>query len=305
MDYHDTVLSLGRAKEAALYFEHVITMTVLTETALARMPAAPLLAEDANSVLTGLTPLTPLALASNKSFVTRYAELLPQLDMWMWKVLCSGGQPAPMLPACMTTDDYAHLEETVPRALRDFIQDFGLREVPLIMPDILSVESHSGDEVAMTLANLHLVDTSRTSWEQITEFRRDQASRTKLRRLRVFAADSYAGRSRAYVEDDLLLRLDDYDETVRRWGFETRRAALSMLLNSKNLLGASAALLSVLFGAPPTVAGVGVAVGAVAEVGRIAVEVSRRKFALRNALRDNPVSYIADARRRLAPRSGR
>jgi hypothetical protein len=171
------------------------------------------------------------------------------------------------------------------------------------MVPTISIDDPSGEEVAVTLATLDLVDTTCASWEQITEFRRDPVSRTKLRRLRVFAADSYAGKSRAYVEDDLLRRLDDYDETVRRWGFETRHAVLTTLLNSKSLLAvAGVSLLSVLFGAP-TLAGAGALAGAAVEIGRVSVEVSRRRFALRSALRDNPVSYIADAKERLSSTS--
>jgi len=77
--------------------------------------------------------------------------------------------------------------------------------------------------------------------------------------------------------------------------FETMHAALTMLFTSKAIGSALAgSLLSVLFGIP-AVAVLSAVVGTSIEIGKIVLEVSRRKFALRNALQDNPISYVVAA----------
>jgi hypothetical protein len=156
-------------------------------------------------------------------------------------------------------------------------------------------------DVTMTVASLQLIHADNLSWQQILEFRRDSEARDKLRRLRLFAYDNYSGKPKQYIEDDILQRISDYEDAVKKWGFETKAGLLNMLLNSKMLAaGLTGSLISTLFHAPITAlvtAGGGIGI----EIGHVALELSKQRFAMRQMMVDNPVSYISWAKSKLVP----
>jgi hypothetical protein len=199
--------------------------------------------------------------------------------------------------------DVSSLDQKFSSGMRGFMAKYDLHATPIdIGCDPSSDESDIGDPV-ITLPSLDLIDTSRTSLEQIIEFRKDKKSWSQLRRLRSFVFENYAGKPRAYVEDDILKRLDDYQAAIKRWRFETVRATLNMVLTSKMLAGSmTGSFISSLIGAPvpAAIAAVG---GLSLEIGKVVLELKTRKFELRNSLEDNPLSYIVTARTSLAPKA--
>jgi len=151
------------------------------------------------------------------------------------------------------------------------------------------------DDIGVTLANLNLIDTEKISLEKILEFRKDSEAQAKLRRLRLFAYENYTGKSHAYIEDDILLRIDEYDHEVKKWSFETKEAAITTLFNSKVIWGAaSGSFIAALAGSPVTSLSTA-AIGTFVELGRITLAISKKRFHARSALRSNPVSYIKSA----------
>ena len=121
----------------------------------------------------------------------------------------------------------------------------------------------------------------------------------KLRRLRLFAFEKYAGRSKAFVEDDLLCRVAEYDEAVKLWGLETVHGTLTTVFSSKlsaTVVGST--VLSALF-AQPAAAIVSAAVGATVEVGHVALEFARRRYAVQRLTREAPVSFVSYAKSKL------
>jgi hypothetical protein len=95
------------------------------------------------------------------------------------------------------------------------------------------------------------------------------------------------------------MRVADYEESVRQWGFETVQGALSAVLNSKltaAIVGGS--IISSLFGGPSQ-AVASIATGAVVQIGHVAVELTKQRFALQKLMRDNPVSFISYTRTKL------
>jgi len=313
MSLSHTAISIDATREASLYFDHVVPLLKVEEY---------LLHPDHMESLVGLDK----HLAAQREWAAELSwpeEELPRFNEFMRSLLPHELVRMPGFFDALWRANFASAlletvgfteslgvkpnQRTVSATVDDILDFFGrfrLAHLPVVTRAgafRLVSAGDAGDDIAVTLATLDLIDASRASWQQLAELRCDVAARAKLRRLRVFAAGNYAGKGRSYVEDDLLARLNDYDETARRWGFETRQAVLTMLLNSKALAAAGTSLLSALFGVPPTVAGIGALAGAAVEVGRVSVEVSRRKFALSNMLRDNPVSYIADAKERLGP----
>lgn len=187
------------------------------------------------------------------------------------------------------------------RELTKYIEKFGLHNAT-IEPRLgvaLEGKRKPSSDPLIAISGLQIVKTDDVSWEEIVEFRRDKESRRKLRQLRSFAMNNYSGKTRSYIEDDLLLRIDEYEAVIRKWRFATTDGVLSSLLNSKLLAGAGAgSLVSILCGAPlPAVLAAGAAT--VTELGKAALHIRKQNFELREALRNHPASYIAEARSRL------
>ena len=87
-----------------------------------------------------------------------------------------------------------------------------------------------------------------------------------------------------------------------------KEKSMSFLLHSKLFTAALAgSFLSPFFGTPEAiVAVVSATAGAVGiELGRLALQLKKQDFEMRNALKENPVSYIVDARAKLEPTMGR
>jgi hypothetical protein len=185
--------------------------------------------------------------------------------------------------------------------VRDFINRFLLHSAAVDAPPELFIDKAgaSTPDLSVTLSSAHLVDVESTPWEHILEFRSDPEAKRKLRRFRLFAYENYAGRSKAYVEDDILAKLDDYAETAKGWGFKTNVAALTSLFNSDLVkAGLAGSFAAALFNQP--LIGISSLVGtAGVALGTVAVEIGKQSFAMREAMEENPVSYIAYAKEKL------
>lgn len=300
MSYRATAISLQATKEAALYFDSVIPLFVGAEavsdlTSLRRRELRKL--DNATTKL--VVELLPMSLRTSEEFAAAWKDLeavgliarfKPVLDQYGIDDALGVLSPA----------EYQDLVATFERRYSPIASRFGLYGLPVVSPNRFIGNASPGEDVLITIQGLHLVDASKASWEQVLAFRKDSDARARLRRLRLFAIENYQNRSRAFIEDDLLSRIDAYSEQVRRWGFVTRHSVLGMLLSSKALGAAlGGTLFSALIGAP-ALAALSAAGGIAIEIGQVALEVSRRRFELRSALRDNPISYVADAQAKLS-----
>jgi hypothetical protein len=151
----------------------------------------------------------------------------------------------------------------------------------------------------LTLPSLALIDTEKASWRHIFEFRMDEHARLKLRRLRLFMESVYSGKSKEFIEDDLCMRLQDYENATKEWGFETTMSSLELVLSSKSFMGAAAASASALVLGHPSLATFAAASGATVELGRISLHVAKRAYDLSKMRRDHPLGYIITANRSL------
>lgn len=295
MQYRNTAISFGCTKEAALYFDYVFPVLLNLEM----IWNSEGLEEIPESFTDGLFPDE---IRNDNNFSDKLCTVNNKILCLVLKI----GFEELGLPSTIKSwiegieKDYHLIEESAAYAYNEFLEEFGITDAPLIVGgSTIEDSSDLNTDVAVAIGTLRLIDSSQASWQQVAEFRNDPEARGKLRNLRLFAAENYAGKSKAYIEDDLLRRIDDYEEQVRRWGFETKQSVLTMMLTSKFLAGAlGGSLISTLFGAPTTAVASAVG-GALIEIGRVSLEVSRRRFLLRNALRDNPISYIVDAKTKL------
>lgn len=105
-----------------------------------------------------------------------------------------------------------------------------------------------------------------------------------------------------YIEDDVGQRMVDYHATAKKHGFLMRNATMSFLLKSKLVkAGLAGAFLAPFLQSPTEVlAALGASATAIGIEGlKLSVELSKQNFELAEALKENPVSFIVDAKERL------
>jgi len=146
---------------------------------------------------------------------------------------------------------------------------------------------------ALGLSGVPLVDASRASWEQIMELRKDPEARTKLRNLRLFFHTNYQGKPTSFIVDDLGRRLDDYSAARKRLGFEFTSGCISSLLDARILQAAAATSIAAAFVGGP-IASLGAAV--FVEIGGVALEFSRKRYAIREFEKTHDLAYLIEAR---------
>ena len=267
--YQTTVVAFGDLKNAALYFDHLIPVYLAVELLSDKLEWDSLVGQGARDLL-------PAALRDRPDFTQQLSEVnLATLNLLLKFTIQHFGLK-PQIKG-ISEEEYAVLEDRAASEYFRFIDEYGLRDYPLASgagpaTAWMGDDDDSASSPVVTLTDLKLVDASKVPWEQIFEFRRDLQARDRLRRLRLFAYDNYAGRSRAYIEDDILTRVSQYEETVRQWGLEAVQGALSVVLNSKLTASVIAgSLLSSLFGQPITTL-IATGAGTVVELGHIGVD---------------------------------
>lgn len=182
----------------------------------------------------------------------------------------------------------------------NFLNQFPLSNAALITSDSeVSDETVNGDEIAITLSEIGLIDASKVSIEKLVAFRKDESAIASLRQLRVFAQTKYDGKSRSFIEDDLLSRVYQYEQTAKKWDFELVNAGLSTLFSSKTAIATIGGTAAAVLAGSPVIATSAALVGTAFEIGKITLSVTKKHFEARETLGNNPVSYIAKARSQL------
>lgn len=298
-DYMNTAIAFGDLKNASLYFDHLVPIALFEELAGEKEM------EQTNRVALAIrnADLVPPDLKECPGFLE---ELLEVNDASANYILKEGTKRYSLEQRIkgLSKEEFAAIEHVWTARYIELFLRYGLFRYPIVSasPDANGSGSMTpGADVSpiLTLANLSVIDASQATWEHIAELRGDPDARRRLRRLRLFAYDNYSGKSPAYIEDDLLTKVADYDETVKQWGFETVKGAIALVLNSRlSATTAAGAILSTLFGHPAEAMAVAAAAASV-QMGRVALHLAERRFALQELVRDSPVSYITYSRKKL------
>ena len=300
--YQKNAVAMGDLKNAALYFDHLIPVTLHPEQFADESERDTLLERVAQELL-----------PSDLSRDPHFEERLGKMNEWTRRILQKEAIRRhglePRIPG-LTSSEYEDVEGAAAQAYFDFIEDFGLEDWPLTGkggPPTASLEAHPELDGCplLTLSQVPIIDASQASWNQIFDFRKDAAAREKLRRLRLFAFENYSGKQREYVEDDLRHRISEYKAVAERWGLETVQGALALVINSKLAAGVLAgSFLSALFG-QPAAAVLAAGFAAATEIGHFGLELRRRRVAFQAFTRDNPVSYLIYTEEKLGDKTAR
>jgi hypothetical protein len=297
-----TVVCFREVKQAALYFDRVLPIAFRS------------MAGTGNDIVTDFPEPVP-----SRSLVNIVFDKLPQTDAERYselgRIVDTWGSFANRIHGYRKTcvessavDDYedlhrAYLEDVrdkddVPiRAhFREFATKLAVGPLSVLLPTGQgSTEALNEDPIA-TLAGLSLVDVENASWEQIVELRTDLDARRKLQRLRAFLTEKYSGKSRAYLEDDLASRIDDYERASQKHGFDLVSGSISVLLDAQNIQAAAAAgIASSLLGGP----WVAVSAAAFVEVGKFAIEFAKRRRTMVDWQASHELAYLIETKRGL------
>lgn len=282
-------------KEAALYFDSVIPISFSSmqgrgvgKDVLFRLPD-----EIPGEVLVNLLfGVTPGSQAEKWTLLGKYLD--------SWDAFIKAIAPA--------RDKFANSYEDVKRAylanakldgqssvreeFKKFSAALGKQYSTVLLPDETSEEGPSAYS-ALVLAGIPLVDTASLTWDQVLELRRDERSRASLRNLRLFFYTNYERKPTAFIADDLARRLDEYETTRKRLGFETVTGSISALIDAKSIQSAAAMGIAAAFVGGPVA---GLTSAALFEISGMALELAKKRFAVREFEKNHELAYLIEAR---------
>jgi hypothetical protein len=155
-------------------------------------------------------------------------------------------------------------------------------------------DTNQAEDPAIILTGLKLVDTSHISWRDLLEIRKDKESIGKLRRLRTFIYQNYKDKSIAFIQDDLLNKIEIYKATAKYLGLKTTDSVFKTIFNSSSLIASTAAtIFTALSGVPITIP-LSLGISSAFMLGNIGLELQSHKRDLLKFKQDNPVTYLVD-----------
>lgn len=285
--------AFSRAKDAALFFDAVNVMTGFEI--------------DLNNEVDGLLNMPGVKeLAYGKPYRQGDKPHFVEIDDGLFvvgrtgpAVLIAGvkemyvqfDEPPPELPFD-TGDSNVDLNSAL-RALMLSIESELTPHTSLVLPSGTD-DSAGTEEVALSLMGLKLIDTSKMPWSQIIEIRRDKESMKKLRNLRLFFFEKYAGKDEHFVSDDLARRIDEYLAEARKWDADIREGSLAMLLGNEVKASAVGAVTALMGRNVPLA--LAAATPLFFQLAKTGLEIRKKRRDARFKLDNNPVSYLVEVK---------
>lgn len=149
--------------------------------------------------------------------------------------------------------------------------------------------SQSSSEIAITLSGLDLVDADMVPWEAILELRKDKASMSDLRDFRLFLTEQQSGREPEHVRDLILSKLEAHKRAAKKWNLDLTQKIFAAVGDGPTMLTTALA------GAAITSVGGGlIALGAaVVPLGKVVLEVKNAMVDRDNTKADSQIRYLA------------
>jgi hypothetical protein len=298
-----TVVCFRDVKHAALYFDRVLPVAFRrmagTGTDIVTEFPEPIPSRSLINIVFDKLPL---------SEAERYTELGRIVDTWdsFAKQVHSYRTSRAESSA---VDDYedlyeAYLTNAVGQdgvAIRKHFQNYAgklaLGPLSVLLPTQHELADTSSEDPVATLTGLSLVNVESATWDQIVEVRTDADARRRLQRLRAFLTEKYSGKSRAHLEDDLASRIDDYERSSRKHGFDLVAGSISVLLDAQSIQAAAAAGIASAFLGGPLVA---VSSAALVEIGKFAIEFANRRQTIVDWQSSHELAYLIETKRAFA-----
>jgi len=98
-----------------------------------------------------------------------------------------------------------------------------------------AVEPVKAESVSVLLQGLDLVDADKMSWKKILEIRKDRKAHSELRDLRLFLHQDVSGMEREAALDKIQMHIERYQTQVRSWKLDTVRKSVTMVVSKEGL----------------------------------------------------------------------
>lgn len=176
------------------------------------------------------------------------------------------------------------------------LNETGRESVPIFSTTLFSNYGAESIEISnaiqISINNIPQIDESTLSWEKILEIRSDPDAINKLRRFRLLIYSEFKDKSKQYIEDTLLVKLEDYNNICKKHGLDVFLTSTSNILNSKSLLAAtSIAAIGVLMGNDILI-DTSLVVGASVEIGKIVIDLSKKNINHNISVSQEEIGYI-------------
>lgn len=187
--------------------------------------------------------------------------------------------------------------------LREIAKSFSTKQnTPMIPIYDLATDKdsayHEGDrQVAVaTLANLEIVDEGQLTWEQVLEFRADKEAKRKYERFLHWLDKEMLGKSQAFIEDEISMKLEDYERAIKRHGIKTVIGTIEEALDGRYLLGASGVAGSLTLAGHPVL---GMLVAGLLVGGKMGVKLMQTKLDFDDVERglNSEISWVYEAKK--------
>ena len=157
---------------------------------------------------------------------------------------------------------------------RSVIKAYGINTVNIYGSENTRMKEFTeGDRrvVVASLEGIGIIDETTLTWEQILDFRKDTNARHKYIRFLHWLDKDMIGRSPAYIEDEISLRLQDYERSLKNHGIKTVIGTVSEVLDGKYIIGSSSIVAGLSLSGHPVL---GFLVGAGLLIGKVVIKIS-------------------------------
>jgi len=187
--------------------------------------------------------------------------------------------------------------------LREIARSFSLKHGVIVIPvyDLVTDRASAYNEgkhemIISILSNLEIVDEEQLTWEQVLEFRADKENQQKYKRFLHWLDKEMIERSQAFVEDEIAIRLEDYEKSIKKHGIKTVIGTIEEALDGKYSLGASGIAGSFTLAGHPTL---GMLAAGLLLGGKVGVKLTKVKLDYDDVERgaNSEISWVYEAKK--------
>lgn len=318
----DQVISIGKSKEAALYFDRVLPddsiLRHVADDGLSRDLQDQILSGDALSISLHLANLLRIDSRTAEQMLSDMAAIhclrmiqltfsridivdpndIERKEIFLKKLKEKlKSNFSKIEPEFYDINSHINGDIDVKSEILNRISRLGFSNSPTWINEELATENDantSGDLFLLSISNLNLVDSNSLAWEHICEFRKDAKSMNDLRKLRVFILENYHDRTPSFIADKILDLEYKYSRTAKEWGFKTILKCISVAFDSKSAaLGLGSGLSAAFAGTSVSAAA---ALGVAFPIGMAALEFGKCTIRKSELYSDDPVTYLTRIR---------
>lgn len=132
--------------------------------------------------------------------------------------------------------------------------------------------------VLSMIDSIELVDEESLTWSQVEEFRKDKDCRHKYRCFIHWLDKEMIGKSQSFIEDEIAIKLEDYENALKKHGIKTLLGTVSEALDGKYFIGASSVVGSLTLAGHPLI---GLLTGGLLIAGKITIKLGQSLLELK------------------------